>query len=151
MKVSTFLIVLSLMTVPLLAPLNSSRASQAGDSAAVEKTLADFNTALALGDSLKLRDITTNNFALVDEGRVFDYDSTIASIQGTLQTGKMTRTPGDFHTQVRSNVAWSRYVVTGVFRSANGDIGLNLLETAVLEKIDGKWKVAMVTTLPKAK
>jgi|GEM_PF-2850476 len=151
MKVSTFLVVLSLMTTTFLGFPNASRALQASDSAAVEKTLTDFSTALAIGDSLKLRDITTNNFALVDEGRVFDYDSTIASIQGTLQSGKMTRVPGDFHTQVRSSVSWSRYVVTGVFRSANGEIGLNLIETAVLEKIDGKWKVAMVTTLPKAK
>jgi hypothetical protein len=116
----------------------------------IEATLVRFSTALANGDTGALRQLTTKDFTLLDEGRVFDCDATISSIRVALASGTMTRLPTGFHTTVRGNIAWSHYEVGGEFRSQTGTVRLKLLEAAVLERFNGRWQIAMVTTIPQA-
>jgi SnoaL-like domain len=117
----------------------------------VEKSLNDFSTALATADTLLLKHLTGPNFVLLEEGRTFDYQAMILSIQQVFATGaKMKRVPVDFHTEIRGSVAWSNYSVTGEFASNQGKIVFSLLETAVLEKVGEQWLIVQMTTIPAA-
>lgn len=60
----------------------------------------------------------------------------------------MIRTPVDFTTQLQGPVAWTRYHVVGEFRSAGKRTLLSLLETAVLQRSAGRWRVVQMTTIP---
>ena len=44
-------------------------------SAEIEATLVRFSNALARGDGSVLRKLTSSNFSLLDEGRVYNYES----------------------------------------------------------------------------
>jgi len=116
--------------------------------AAIENTLVEFSAALAAGDSTQLRPLTSSSFVLLDEGRFYNFSELIASIRPILATGTMTRTPKDFHTEVRGNVAWSRYCVGGEFKANDIAVTLALLETAVLERVGKQWQVVQVSTVP---
>ena len=119
--------------------------------AEVEKSLNDFSTALATADTLLLKQLTGPNFVLLEEGRSFDCQTMILSIQQVFATGaKMKRVPLYFHTEVRGSVAWSNYSVTGEFESNQSKIVFSLLETAVLEKAGEHWLIVQLTSIPAA-
>jgi len=118
------------------------------EQAAIENILIKFSAALASGDSTRLRALAGSSFILLDEGRFYNFSELIASIRPVLAAGTMTRTPKDFHTEVRGNVAWSRYHVGGEFRNDSGQFTLALLETAVLERVGKQWQVVQVSTIP---
>ena len=116
---------------------------------AIEKSLNDFSVALATADSISLKRLTGPTFVLLEEGRTYNFQAMILSIQQVFATGaKMKRLPSNFHTEIRGSVAWSNYRVTGEFESNQGKILLSLLEAAVLEKVGDQWCIVQVTTIP---
>lgn len=82
----------------------------------VEKALVEFSAALAHGNADAVRNLAAPGFTLIDEGQVYDVESTIESIRDVLSTGSMVRVPEEFATQVRGNIAWSHYRVHGRFQ-----------------------------------
>jgi ketosteroid isomerase-like protein len=118
--------------------------------AEVELVLTRFSAALSAGDADALRLLTTPDFILLEEGRAYDLDGTIASVKAVLSTGTLVRSPYRFHTQVRGDVAWSHYVVTGRFKGSKDPLKFALLESAVLERTRSGWRLALVTTIPQA-
>jgi len=138
----------SLLAVLLLVA--GAASAEAASPATVEQTLVAFSTALAKGDATALRSLTAPGFVLLDEGRVYDVPAMIASVQATLALGTMVREPKDFGVTVRGNVAWAHYRVTGRFSTAQDEVLLALLESAVLERADGRWRLVQVATLPEA-
>ena len=148
MKIRLFCLYLFLV-IPLCAQQTTPRNKIIV--AVVEKSLNDFSTALAMADTLLLKHLTGPNFVLLEEGRTFDYQDMILSIQKVFASGaKMKRVPLDFHTEIRGSVAWSNYNVTVEFESNQGKIVFSLLETAVLEKVGDKWLIVQMTTIPAA-
>ena len=118
--------------------------------AAVEAVLVRFSDALAGGDGKTLRALAAPEVALLEDGRVYDLDETIASVAQVLADGTMLRRIDGLHTRVAGDAAWSRYRVHGVFHSKELEVPLEFLETAVLERRDGAWRLVLVTTLPAA-
>lgn len=114
----------------------------------VESTLVEFSAALAHGDAEAVRNLTAPRFTLLDEGHVYDVESTIESIRAVLSTGSMVRVAEGFDTQIRGNIAWSHYSVSGQFQDAKGSTPLSFLEAAVLEQSNGRWRLVMLTTIP---
>lgn len=141
----------ALALVALLAfGISIAGATGAGtaDTAAVENVLVRFSAALCAGDAATLRHLMAPDFALLEEGRAYDGDGTIASVIAVLSTGALNRVSSQFHTRVRGNVAWSHYRVTGTFRGSGEPLSLDLLESAVLERTRGGWRVVLMTTMP---
>lgn len=118
--------------------------------AAVEAVLDRFSDALASGDGKTLRALAAPELALLEDGRVYDLDETIASVAQALADGTMMRRIDGLHTRVAGDAAWSRYRVHGVFRSKELEVPLEFLESAVLERRDGAWRLVLLTTLPAA-
>ena len=135
----------------LFAPVGTQNPTSANEvnSVAIEKALTDFGVALAIDDTITLKHLTGSTFVLLEEGRTFDFQAMISSIQQVFATGaKMKRLPSHFHTEIRGLVAWSNYRVTGEFESNQGKILLSLLEAAVLEKVGDQWRIVQLTTIP---
>ena len=142
------------LALALLAMCASSVPSAASDSRAgtnaadVESVLVRFGAALASGDFDTVRLLTAPDFALLEEGRVYDRDGTIASATSVLSTGTLIRQSSQFHTRVRGNVAWSHYRVTGQFRGSGAPLALDLIESVVLEHTGSGWRLVLETSMP---
>ena len=118
---------------------------------AIEKSLNDFSVALATADTISLKRLTGPTFVLLEEGRTYNFQAMILSIQQVFATGaKMKRLPSNFHTEIRGSVAWSNYKVIGEFENSEGKLPLSLLEAAVLERDGTQWRIVQVTTIPAA-
>ena len=118
---------------------------------AIEKSLNDFSVALATADTISLKRLTGPTFVLLEEGRTYNFQAMILSIQQVLSTGaKMKRFPSNFHTEIRGSVAWSNYKVIGEFENNEGKLPLSLLEAAVLERDGTQWRIVQVATIPAA-
>ena len=119
--------------------------------AAIESSLCDFSAALATADTASLRRLTAPSFVLLEEGRTFDCEAMMVSIQQIFAAGvKMKRLPSHFHTEMRGSVAWANYRVIGEFENIPGKIPLALLEAAVLEYDGRRWRLVQMTTIPAA-
>jgi hypothetical protein len=116
--------------------------------AEIETTMVRFSLALAAGDSTQLLALTAPGFTLLEDGRTFDRAGMVLSARQMLAMGTMIRTPVDFTTEVRNGVAWTHYHVVGEFRTDRQRTLLTLLESAVLERDDGRWRIAQMSTLP---
>src|SRR5258705_1575134 len=81
-------------------PARPPEPSPAEVAADIETTLVRFSLALAEGNDRALRDLTTEHFTLLDEGRVYDRDGMLRSVRQVLAGGSMIRTPLDFTTPV---------------------------------------------------
>jgi hypothetical protein len=118
---------------------------------AIEKVLSNFSVALATDDTVSLKHLTGPTFVLLEEGRTYDFQAMILSIQQVFATGaKMKRLPSDFHTQIRGSVAWSTYRVIGEFKSSQGKVLLSLIEAAILENDGEQWHIVQMTSMPGA-
>jgi len=115
--------------------------------AQVESTLVNFSAALATGDRDSLVALTGEGFTLIEDGRTYDREQMIASVQQTLQEGSMIRTPVDFELKLDGPVAWANYHVVGEFRADRKRTLISLLETAVLQRREGRWRVMQMTTM----
>jgi len=124
-------------------------AAEPGSAADVDAVLAGFSAALSSGDTGALRRLMAPDFALLEDGRVYDRDGAIASVTEVLATGALSRVPSHFHTRIRGDFAWSHYQVTGQFRGPGETLPLNLIESAVLERTKGRWRLLLVTTMPR--
>ena len=61
---------------------------------AIENTLNDFSAALSTADTVSLKCLTGSTFVLLEEGRTFDFQEMILSIQEVFAAGaKMKRVP----------------------------------------------------------
>src|SRR5271165_132326 len=142
---------LALVLLVMCASSMPSAASESGagnNAAEVESVLVRFGAALASGDFDTVRLLTAPDFALLEEGRVYDRAATIASATSVLSTGTLIRHSSQFHTRIRGNVAWSHYRVMGQFRGWGAPLVLDLIESAVLERTGSGWRLVLVATMP---
>jgi hypothetical protein len=74
----------------------------------------------------------------------------LESISNVLSMGTMTRRPEDRHIEIRGNAAWWYYRVTGEFHTNGKSIPLALIESLILERIGGKWRIVQGCTMSSA-
>jgi hypothetical protein len=112
----------------------------------IESTLVRFNDALAHGDRDSILALTTPEFALLEDGQVYDREGTVISVTRALELGSMLRTPVDFVTGTRGNVGWSRYHVVGEFHTERQRLLLSRIESAVLVRDEHGWRLAQMSS-----
>lgn len=123
-----------------LTPQATARASPGA--AAIEAALIDFSAALARPDTNRIAALTTPDFVLLDEGRFYDVAAVNRSITEALANATMTRAPYAFNIRTHGPVAWANYRVRVAFNGA----ALAFLESAVLVRRRGAWRIAMMAT-----
>lgn len=116
----------------------------AEDAKVVETVKAVF--VAAAGDDLgKFHAVTTADFYAYDNGMRFDGDALMQAIQKQHAAGYVYEwnvTQPEVH--VVGDVAWITYINKGSVKNAKGTQQVTWLESMVLEKKDGKWRIRFV-------
>src|ERR1700685_3705254 len=101
--------------------------------------------AAAADDLGKFHAVTTKDFYAYDNGMRFDGDALIQAIQKQHAAGYVYEwnvTQPEVH--VAGNVAWITYINKGMVKNPEGTHQVTWLESMVLEKKGGKWRIHFV-------
>jgi hypothetical protein len=117
---------------------------------AIRATIEAPGKALAGGQGPSIKALADNSFHMVEDGVEYDMEEALSSIKAALQSGMVVRTTHDFTISTEGPVAWAVYHVDGSFSDAHGSFAFHRIETAVLVRGDGGWKVSLLTSVPEA-
>jgi ketosteroid isomerase-like protein len=120
-------------------------AKPAGEEVRVVDTVKAVFAAAAADDLGKFHAVTTKDFYAYDNGMRFDGDALMQAIQKQHAAGYVYEwnvTQPEVH--VAGNVAWITYINKGSVKKPEGTVQVTWLESMVLEKKGGKWRVHFV-------
>lgn len=134
------------------SPANQT-ADQAKDQAAILDTMQTFFAAASSDDLAKYHSAVATNFYAYDGGHRFEGDGLMDLIKKLHASGKVyvwKLTEPEVH--VGCNIAWITYVNRGSITDASGKTDVTWLESAVLEKEAGTWRIRFLhsTRVPQA-
>ncbi len=112
------------------------------EKAAVLETMQNFFSAAATDDLAKFHSAVATNFFAYDGGHRFDGDGLMDLIKKLHASGKVyvwKLTEPEIH--IGCNMAWIAYVNRGSITDTSGKTDLSWLESAVLEKENGSWRI----------
>lgn len=120
-----------------------------GEAAAVEAAVVDFFDAITAYDYDALRRRTTSDFELVEDSLVLDLSGFVDLIEPYEdRDAGITYRLSDFVTEVRGPVAWTRYRNRAVLQTGEDTMRLRWLESAVLLREDGAWRIDRLHSTP---
>lgn len=133
-----------LMTMTFIPSAHPQRAAagQAKDQAAVLDTMQTLFAAAATDDLAKFHSAVAPSFYAYDGGKRFEGDALMELIKTLHASGKIyvwKITEPEIH--IDGNLAWITYVNRGSVEDASGKKDLSWLESAVLEKQGGAWRI----------
>lgn len=111
----------------------------------IEAVVVSFFDGLSELNASKIKDCTTGDFLLLEDGEVWNVDSLISKIapmQG--QNFKRTNKFSFIATERKEDVAWTSYHNTADFTLNDRKLTRNWLESAVLVRQGGKWKIKLL-------
>ena len=116
--------------------------SPPADEEAVAQALRLMYVALTNEDAAQFRAVTTSDFHSYDGGKKFAGDELMTLIKGLHATGKtFVWTVAEPTVRIEGNVAWITYVNRGSVQDAAGKKDVSWLESAVLLKEAGTWRI----------
>jgi len=142
-KYQTFFIAAALL---LTSTIRATAADQPDRSAAdqiqVTEAVRSFFAAATADDLDKLHAVTAPNFYAFDAGGRFTRDALIDMIKAAHAAGKVyVWTVNEPEVHVSGDIAWVTYVNHGSIKDASGTKDVTWLESAVLEKEKGTWRI----------
>ena len=123
----------------------SRRAAEVG---AVKGVIDAFSTALERGDTAQVRILSGPGFRLLEDSVEYDLAKASAAVAGVLTSGKLSRALTELTIATHGSVAWATWRVNAVFVSAGESLKFARWESAVLERADGRWQIAFMTSMP---
>jgi hypothetical protein len=115
------------------------------DQARIVDTVSMIFTAALTDDVAKFDSVIASDFYIFDGGARFNGDSIMAFIKAQHLAGKRYEwnvTEPDVH--INGKTAWVAYVNKGSVTDASGTVKQNWLESAVLQKQAGVWKIVFM-------
>lgn len=112
------------------------------DQKEVTEAVRSMFAAFAADDLAKFHEVATADFYAFDGGERYKGDELIELLKKLHAGGKVfvwTITEPTVH--VEGDLAWITYVNDGTIRDSSGTKKMSWLESAVLRKNDGKWRV----------
>ncbi len=146
----SLIVILSALLLPGQARALSCPATNA-DKIAVIDTLRTFYALASVDNIPGMHAVTTPNFYAFDGGQSFaSLDSLMKNIQNYRDKGfKFVWSVTDPHVTVRCGDAWIRYVNLGSVQApGQAPEPYKWLESAVLEKHSGRWKIVFFQSTP---
>lgn len=111
----------------------------------VEEKLVEFFDAFDSYDYQQLRDLTTENYSLIENGPIWSMDTTFSKLKQYEERGiKMVHKLSEIQTTVDGSTAWVIYKNSGVFTGGKSKRHMEWIESAVFTKRENKWKMAML-------
>jgi ketosteroid isomerase-like protein len=128
-----------------LAFVGPSTAAPAAEEIRVVDTVKAVFAAAVADDLGKFHAVTTKDFYAYDNGMRFDGDALMQAIQKQHAAGYVYEwnvTQPEVH--VAGNVAWITYINKGSVKRPEGTVQVTWLESMMLEKKGGKWRIHFV-------
>ena len=130
----------------LTSTIRVNAADQPGPSAAdqvqVTEAVRSFFAAAAADDLDKLHAVTTPNFYAFDGGGRFTRDGLMDLIKAAHAAGKVyVWTVNEPEVYISGDIAWITYINRGSIKDASGIKDVTWLESAVLQKEKGAWRI----------
>jgi ketosteroid isomerase-like protein len=137
-----FIAVASLLTSPIGAFAADQSGPSAADQAQVTEAIRSFFAAAASDDLAKFRSVTTPDFYAFDAGGRFASDALMDLIKTAHAAGKVyVWTVNEPEVHISADIAWITYVNRGSIKDASGTKDVTWLESAVLQKEKGMWRI----------
>ncbi|MCU0427015.1 MAG: nuclear transport factor 2 family protein [Candidatus Kapabacteria bacterium] len=126
-----------------------SAQAQTHDSTAIKAVIQDFFEVFSEFDAKYMERTVTQGFELYDVGLVWNADSVRAYITKNTKPFKRENKLDFLKFNVRGTgngaVAWVSYWNTGIFHRPDGKKqDIRWLESAIVEKVNGAWKIAQL-------
>lgn len=149
----TSLIAATALLTTTIAAAAAEPAEQAGaDKAQVTETVRSMFAALAANDGDKFRAVLAPDFYAFDVGKRFTGDALLELIKTAQAAGNVyvwTVNEPDVH--ISGDIAWIAYVNRGSIKDASGTENVTWLESAVLQKEKGAWRIRFLHSTRAAK
>jgi hypothetical protein len=141
-KYHIFLIAIaSLLTSPIRATA-AEQPGPAADQLEVTNAIRSFFAAAAVDDADKLRAVTTPDFYAFDAGGRFNRDTLMDLIKSAHAAGNVyVWSVNEPEVHIVGDSAWITYVNRGSVKNASGTKEVTWLESAVLHKETGTWRI----------
>ena len=128
-----------LLTVGALIDAGATEPSEQTE---VAETMRAMFAAAAADDATTFRAVTTPDFYSFDAGERFTRDALLALIKEARASGKTyVWNVTDPEVYIQGNLAWITYVNRGSVTDASGTKNVTWLESAVLQRENGTWRV----------
>lgn len=148
-------VLLALLTMTSAKPASAQEKDRAFSSEQLQviSTVKTIFAASEANDMAKFRSVIAPGFYIFDNGKRFDGDAIMDLIRKLQAAGNRYEwnvTDPDVH--VSCNNAWIAYVNRGSITNASGKHEQQWLESAVLQKQSGTWKIVFMqsTRVPQA-
>lgn len=129
--------------LPIFAILLTTACEQApnDDPAELKKVLTDYFDGIKTSDFQKMKDVTTADYVLFEDGRIFNNDSLINVLRG-FGNFKGEFTLEILKTNVDNATGNLYYLNKGEFVfNDTAHVTYNWIESATFRKIDDEWKI----------
>ena len=138
MKKSVFLIIALALSGFLQAQIAFSKEQKN-----TQETIIKMFEALSIRDSVKLKSYCTPDITLYEYGQVWNLDTLIRKtiVLNTAADFKRTNTFEFINTDIDKTKAWATYRLNSVIYNNGKESTVQWLETVILSKQNGQWKV----------
>jgi ketosteroid isomerase-like protein len=110
----------------------------------VEKALHDFFTAISEYNYQGIKDVCTKDYQLLEDGLVWNADSLVNAIKPMEGKVKIVYRLEEIRTKLEGDMAWMSYRNKAVLTSTDGEEKLEWVESAIFEKQNYQWKMALL-------
>lgn len=111
----------------------------------IEASISKFFDGISEIDADKLRAYTTGDFILLENGHLWNMDTLVSKISVRKNSGIKRVNKFQFiKTEQNENIAWVSYHNTADFSLNEKQQTVNWLESAVLKKESGRWKIKLL-------
>ncbi len=115
----------------------------------VEAAIIGFFNGLSLRNADSLKYYTTEDFQLLEDGEVWNMDTLVNKMSSRKSSDIIRINHFDFiTTRFQGKMAWVSYRNTAEFRKGEKKQLVKWMESAVLIKTAGRWKVQMLHSTP---
>jgi ketosteroid isomerase-like protein len=137
-----FIVIAALLTSPIGATAADQPGPSAPDQVQVVEAVRSFFAAATADDLDKLHAVTAPDFYAFDAGGRFTRDALLDLIKGAHAAGKVYLwTVNEPEVHISGDIAWITYVNRGSVKDASGTKDVTWLESAVLQKEKGIWRI----------
>jgi ketosteroid isomerase-like protein len=137
-SIATALLLISAIGAAVADPSAPSAAEQVQ----VTEAIRSFFAAATADDLEKLHAVTAPNFYAFDAGGRFSRDALMDMIKTAHAAGKVyVWTVNEPEVHISGEMAWITYVNRGSVKDASGTKDVTWLESAVLQKEKGTWRI----------
>jgi len=144
---TTSLILLMLLVLCACTP-QENKPDIAKEKEAVHKVMKDFFTALETRNWDLLKNSSTNNFILIEDGLHWTNDSLIHAMDNKWADFDVRYSFNLIKTEVNGSMAWMYYENNALVSSPDTTFPIHWRESLIFHKVNGEWKLILGHSTP---